>query len=190
MDTGPDPDSDLVERSRQGDASALRELLHANARLIQSVAARLTRNPQLQEDIFQEVVMRVIRKISEFRGNCKFSTWVYRITVNVTFSMLSREGVHKNALGLDEVAEQLSGGEHGIEDTIDQKRMFKEAVSVIMGMPQNNREVFSMFYLADASLDEIAKQTGKSQNAIKAILFKGRKLITRHLRRNGMLSNV
>jgi len=89
------------------------------------VAARLTRNPQLQEDIFQEVVMRVIRKISEFRGNCKFSTWVSRITVNVTFSMLSREGVHKNALGLDEVAEQLSGGNMGIEDTIDQKRMFK-----------------------------------------------------------------
>jgi DNA-directed RNA polymerase specialized sigma24 family protein len=68
--------------------------------------------------------------------------------------------------------------------------MFKKALSVIMGMRENNREVFSMFYLADASLDEIAKQTGKSQNAIKAILFKGRKLITKHLRRNGMLSNV
>jgi RNA polymerase sigma-70 factor (ECF subfamily) len=144
----------------------------------------------LQEDIFQEVVMRVIRKISEFRGNCKFSTWLYRITVNVTFSMLSREGVHRNTLELEEVAEHSLSGEQSIEDAIDQKRMFKKALSVIMGMRENNREVFSMFYLADASLDEIAKQTGKSQNAIKAILFKGRKLITKHLRRNGMLSNV
>ena len=177
----------MWQQSRNGDTQALRELLFANAGIIQSVAARITRNPQLSEDIFQEVAMRVIRKIADFRGQCKFSTWLYRIAINVTFTMLARETDHKRVTGLDEVPEQALAGDQDIEEGIDRKRMFEKAVAVIMGMPENSREVFSMFYFADASLDEIEKQTGKSENAIKAILFKGRKLITRQFKKSGLM---
>jgi RNA polymerase sigma-70 factor (ECF subfamily) len=190
MDAGSLPESDLVARSRNGDKQALRELLFANVGIIRSVAARITRNPQLSEDIFQEVAMRVIRKINDFRGQCKFSTWLYRIAVNVTFTMLARETDHKRVTGLDDVPEQALAGDQDIEEDIDRKRMFEKAVAVITGMPENSREVFSMFYLADASLDEIAKQTGKSENAIKAILFKGRKLITSHFKKSGLMQSV
>ncbi len=188
MDVPPLSENELVLLSRTGDRAALSDLLKQNSRLIQSVASRLTRNPQLQEDIFQEVVIRVIRKINDFKGNCKFSTWLYRITVNVTFSMLSREDGHGKTTALDDVPEKALGLEQNIEEALDQKRVFREAVSVIMSMPKNNREVFSMFYFADASLGEIARQTGKSENAVKAILFKGRKLITKHLKKCGLMA--
>ena len=184
------PDNDLVLRSQQGDKCAIKELLLSNSRLIQAVAARMSRNPQMQEDIFQEVVMRVIRKIKDFKGTCKFSTWLYRITVNVSLSLLAKEGWQKKTIGLDEVPEHAMKSEQRIEDTIDRKHALEEIMAVVINMSPGNREVFSLFYLADASIDEITGLTGKSENGIKAILFKGRKMITKHLGKKGLLDGV
>ena len=183
-------DTDLVVRSQQGDASALKQLLVSNSRLIQAVSARMTRNPQMQEDIFQEVVMRVIRKISDFKGNCKFSTWLYRITVNVALTFLAKEGWYKKTVGLEEVPEHEMKSEQTIEDGFDRKHALKEVMALVIKMSPRNREVFSLFYFADASIDEIARQTGMRSNGIKAILFKGRKIITKHLRQKGLLEIV
>src|SRR5271157_2158082 len=187
MNAGSLSESDLVAKSRSGDTQALRELLFANAGMINGVAARITRNPQLTQDIFQEVAMRVIRKIGDFKGHCKFSTWLYRITVNVTFTVLARETEHRKTTGLDDVPEQVLADDQAIEESIDRRRMFEKAVTIIEGMPEISREIFSMFYFADASLEDIAKQTGKSENAIKAILFKGRRLVTKQLKKSGMM---
>jgi RNA polymerase sigma-70 factor, ECF subfamily len=184
------PDTDLVALSQQGDAGALKELLLSNSRLIQAVSARMTRNPQMQEDIFQEVVMRVIRKISDFKGNCKFSTWLYRITVNVALTVLAKEGWYKKTVGLEEVPEHAMKSEQTIEDTVDRRHALKEIMALVIKMSQRNREVFSLFYFADASIDEIARQTGMRSNGIKAILFKGRRMITKHLRTKGLLDSV
>ena len=190
MDNETLPDNDLVIRSQRGDAGALKELLVSNTRLIQAVSARMTRNPQMQEDIFQEVVMRVIRKISDFKGNCKFSTWLYRITVNVALTFLVKEGWYKKTVGLEEVPEHAMKSEQTVEDAVDRKHALQEVMALVIKMSPRNREVFSLFYFADASIDEIARQTGMRSNGIKAILFKGRKIITKHLRQKGLLEIV
>jgi RNA polymerase sigma factor (sigma-70 family) len=190
VDREPVQNTELVVRSQQGDAGALKELLVSNSRLIQAVSARMTRNPQMQEDIFQEVVMRVIRKIGDFRGNCKFSTWLYRITVNVALTFMAKEGWYKKTVGLEEVPEQAMKSEQNIEDAVDRKRALKEVMAIVLKMSPKNREVFSLFYFADASIDEIARQTGMRSNGIKAVLFKARKMITKHLRKKGLLDIV
>jgi RNA polymerase sigma-70 factor (ECF subfamily) len=184
------PDNDLVVRSQRGDAGALKELLVSNSRLIQAVSARMTRNPQLQEDIFQEVVMRVIRKIGDFKGNCKFSTWLYRITVNVALTFLAKEGWYKKTVGLEEVPEQAMKSEQTVEDAVDRRHALREIMALVIKMSPRNREVFSLFYFADASIDDISRQTGMRSNGIKSVLFKGRKMLTRHLRKKGLLESI
>ena len=182
--------SDLVLKSQQGDKEALSDLLRSQARFIQAVAARMTRNAEGQEDIFQEVVIRVIRNIRDFKGTCKFSTWLYRITVNVSLTLLAKEGWHKKALGLDDVPEQPIVDGRSIEESMERKEMFRNALAVVMNMPEQNREIFSMFYFADTSIGEIAGYTGKSQTAIKAVLFKGRKEIVTRLKKQGLWESL
>jgi RNA polymerase sigma factor (sigma-70 family) len=181
--------SDLVLKSQQGDKAALSDLLRSQARFIQAVAARMTRNAEGQEDIFQEVVIRVIRNIRDFKGTCKFSTWLYRITVNVSLTLLAKEGWHKKALELDDVPEPR-GDSRSIEESMERKEMFRNALAVVMNMPEQNREIFSMFYFADTSIGEIAGYTGKSQTAIKAVLFKGRKEIVTRLKKQGLWESL
>jgi RNA polymerase sigma-70 factor, ECF subfamily len=181
---------DLVCRGQKGDKDAVGKLLLAYARFIQAVSARMTRNMQMQEDIFQEVVFRVIRKIRDFRGTCKFSTWLYRITANVTLTMLAKEGWHRKTVGLDEAPEQAGGNEKTTEELLERKEMFKNARAAVMRMSERNREIFSMFYFGDIGIGEIAAQTGKSETAIKAVLFKGRKEIVTRLKKQGLWESL
>jgi RNA polymerase sigma-70 factor (ECF subfamily) len=182
--------NELILRSQQGDKEALGDLLRSQARLIQSVSARMTRNIQAQEDIFQDVVVRVIRGIKDFKGTCKFSTWLYRITVNVTLTALAKEGWHKKTIGIDDVPEQQDWDALRIDESLERKEMFRNAMSVVMNMSEQNKEIFSMFYFADTSIGEIATQTGKSQTAIKAVLFKGRKEIVARLKKQGLWESL
>jgi RNA polymerase sigma-70 factor (ECF subfamily) len=181
---------DLVSRAQKGDRRSLGELLSSHAQLVQRVSARITRNPQLQEDIFQETVLRVVRNIGDFKGACKFSTWLYRITINVTFSVLAKEAFYKKTVPFTEAIEQANAVDGSIEERMDRKELFRHAVDEIATMPAMNREVFSLFYFAEAGIDEISKQTGKSENAVKAVLFKGRKAIVKHLRKKGLFDSL
>jgi RNA polymerase sigma-70 factor (ECF subfamily) len=174
---------DLVRRSQEGDKESLGNLLWSQAKFIQAVSGRMTRNLQTQEDIFQEVVVRVIRSIRDFKGTCKFSTWLYRITVNVTLSTLMKEEGPKKTLGLDEVPEPRENDGTAIDERMERREMFRTAVAAVMAMTEQKREIFSMFYFGDISIGEIAAQTGKIQTAIKAILFKGRKEVVRRLKK-------
>jgi RNA polymerase sigma-70 factor (ECF subfamily) len=178
--------NELVRRSRQGDEKALGDLLKSHARLIQSASARMTRNMQMQEDIFQEVVVRVIRGIRDFKGACKFSTWLYQITVNVTLSAIEKERWYKKTIGLDDVPELPDGHAASTEDSIERREMFRNAMEAVMKMTEQNREIFSMFYFGDITIAEIAGRTGKSPTAIKAVLFKGRKEIVERLKKQGL----
>jgi len=190
MQTDEKTINDLVRRSRQGDNNALGDLVRSHSRLIQAVSARMTRNMQMQEDIFQEVVLRVIRGIRGFNQTCKFSTWLYRITVNVALTALAKEGGHTKTLGLDEAPEQPDGHGRSMEESLERREMFRNAMKAVLRMPEKNREIFSMFYFADTSVTEIAGQTGKSETAVKAVLFKGRKEIVKHLKKQGLWESL
>lgn len=181
---------DLVLRSRQGDKQALGDLIISFAGMIQAVSGRMSRDRQLQEDIFQEVVLRVIRSIKDFKGACKFSTWLYRITVNVTLTLLSREGWYKKMAGLDEIPEHCMQDNCHTEESVERKRLLGHAMMVVETLSMENREIFSLFYFADASVDEIAGQTGKSKNAVKAILFKARRAIAKDMRKKGLMARI
>lgn len=183
-------DNELIRLSQNGDRSALEKLLADHARLIQTVSGRMTRNPEMQEDIFQEVVVRVIRGIRGFKGNCKFSTWLYRITANVTLTMLEKEGWYKNMADFDETPEHGMPQGQRADETIERKDLFRHAMAAVTEMAEEKREIFSLFYFADAGIDEIARQTGKSQTAVKAVLFKGRREIAGRLKKQGLLETV
>ena len=174
-------------RARKGDTDALKQLLMTHNRLVQSIIAKMTRNADLQKDIFQDTVIRVLNSMSGFKGNCKFSTWLYRITVNVALTTMAKENRSKKEMNLDEVPQHFLGQDQTIVSAIERKEMFAHAMDVVTKMPEGSKEIFSLFYFADTSIDEIAKQTGKSGNAIKAVLFKGRKAITSHLEKKGLL---
>ena len=77
-------DEELVAKSQNGDKEAFEQLVIRNQDLVFSLAFKLSGNRDLANDIAQEAFIRAWRAIEKFRGDSAFSTWIYRITVNLS----------------------------------------------------------------------------------------------------------
>jgi RNA polymerase sigma-70 factor (ECF subfamily) len=174
---------DIVRRCREGETRAFRELFLLHGGMIQKISFRMTRNPEWQRDIFQEVVQQVIGGIGSFRGECKFTTWLYRITVNAALRFLQKEGIYKNMVPFDETAVPHAASGEGVLDSLERREMFLQIRNTLMTLPAGYRKVLSLFYFADMTIDEITGLTGKSNGAIKAMLWKGRRAMAKKLKK-------
>ncbi len=104
-------DSELVEQVKNGDRSALERLVLLHQAWIYNVAVRMVYQPEDAEEVVQEVLIKVITKLSTFNGESKFRTWLYRIAANHILNM-KRRGAEREDLNFD-----VYGA--GINDTPD-----------------------------------------------------------------------
>jgi RNA polymerase sigma-70 factor (ECF subfamily) len=88
-----EPDDALVEQSQQGDLAAFETLIREHQRMIHSLTFRMTGSMDDAEDLAQEAFVRAFRSISTYRRDCKFSTWLYRIAINVCLTWRERENL-------------------------------------------------------------------------------------------------
>ena len=83
-------DAELVEQAKNGDRTALEKLVLRHQAWIYNIAVRMVFQPHDAEEVTQEVLVKVITKLSTFQGESKFRTWLYRITANHVLNMKRR----------------------------------------------------------------------------------------------------
>lgn len=83
-------DADLVEQANQGDRVALETLVLRHQAWIYNIAVRMVFHPQDAEEVTQEVLVKVVTRLSTFKGESKFRTWLYRIAANHVLNMKRR----------------------------------------------------------------------------------------------------
>jgi RNA polymerase sigma-70 factor (ECF subfamily) len=90
-------ETELVERMRAGDESAVADLAADYGPRVLQLAYRCTRNREDAEEVAQDVLLKVYQKIEAFRGDAALSSWIYRITFNTAMSRLRREKAGRGA---------------------------------------------------------------------------------------------
>src|SRR5450432_100593 len=88
-------DSVLVEQVIGGDRAALEKLILRHQAWVYNIAVRMVFRPQDAEDVTQEVLVKVITKLSTFKGESQFRTWLFRIAVNHVLNMKRRSAESK-----------------------------------------------------------------------------------------------
>ena len=172
-------DNDLILRAQGGDIAAFEELVFRHDRQVLSIAARYVLRADDAKDIYQETFLRVYRGLKSFRFQSDFSTWLFRITVNVCIS--HRRSARKEPhLPLAEAGGEISDG--GLEvaapdggpgpeqlavasDIADHVRTALDTLS-----PQQ-RAVFTLRHYEQLSLAEIAAAMGCTVGTVKRYLF-------------------
>jgi len=86
-----DEESVWVARSRDGDPDAFADLVRTHQRMIHHLAFRMTGSLAEADDLAQETFVRAYRRISDFQSNAKFSSWLYRIALNLCLDWRERE---------------------------------------------------------------------------------------------------
>jgi RNA polymerase sigma factor (sigma-70 family) len=95
-------DEQLISSAVAGDKKALENLIYRHQAWIYNIALRMVFYPQEAEDVTQEILIKIITKLSTFRGNSSFRTWVYRIVVNHALNMKRSLGEKKHADNFDD----------------------------------------------------------------------------------------
>lgn len=180
-------DRELVLLAKQGDAGAFGQLMLEYQNKIYRLARRMTETDEDAEDVLQEAFIRAFKSLSGFKGESKFSTWLYRITVNLALMKLRKKKL--DAVSLDErVATDEGTVQREIEDeTLDPLAELIESESMgvldeaIDELPRNYRAVFVLRHVEGLSTEETAKIVGISVPAVKSRLHRTRILLREKL---------
>src|SRR5580692_4026835 len=91
---GPQVES-LIRAAQRGDADAFEQLVRAYDQSVLRLAMNLLRSPEDARDVYQEAFLRVFRNLHNFRFDCSFHTWLYRIVTNLCLDQMRKRKVRK-----------------------------------------------------------------------------------------------
>jgi len=106
--------AEAIKQAKEGDAAAFEFLYKARCRRVYSLCLRMIKNPAEAEDLTQQAFLQPFRKISTFRGESGFSTWLHRVTVNVVLMHLRRSKPAE--IPVEDLERHSSNGEGAFED--------------------------------------------------------------------------
>jgi RNA polymerase sigma-70 factor (ECF subfamily) len=166
----------LVRRAATGDVEAFEELYRENIGRVYVLCLRMCGDPSLAEELAQETFVRAWQKLGSFRGASAFSTWLYRVTVNVVLGdrrSTARREARVKAVG-DDLPADLSVSDRSPGQAMDLERS-------IAALPDGARMVFVLHDVEGYRHNEIAEMTGLAVGTSKAQLHRARKLLRKAL---------
>ena len=189
LELQPLTDPELVGLAQDGDSEAFGELVNRYQNKIYRLARRLTDNQEDAEDVLQEAFIRAFRAIGGFRGASKFSTWLFRITVNL--AAMKRRAQRYYVESLDEPISTKDGEiMRDIRDTsfdpltiLIIKEIGETLDTAISDLSPTNRAVFVLRHIEGLSTEETREILNISIPAVKSRLHRTRAALQEKLTR-------
>ncbi len=169
---GKDEDIALVKRVKAGDKDAFGKLVQKYKQQIYFVAYRMTNSHADADDISQEAFIKAYESIGSFKEKSSFSTWIYRIIVNMTINHLKKIG-RKQTFALDENISIENNSDPG--EIEEQRQLHEEITKAIGSLPLKQRMVVELAILEGLPHREIANILGCPEKTISWRLFQARK---------------
>jgi RNA polymerase sigma-70 factor, ECF subfamily len=167
----------LIARAQLGDEQAFEALFNRYKRRVYCLCLRMTRNPDQAEDLSQDAFLQLFRRISTFRGESAFSTWLHRLAVNVVLMHMRKKQLPQVPLDdLDDGQQEPVRHEYGIDDArlmgvIDRIRI----AQALSRLPQGYRTTFLFHDVHGYEHYEIAQLRNCSIGNSKSQLHKARR---------------
>ena len=170
---------ELVRKSLDGDIAAFASLMDSQKQYAYAVAFRLLHDEENSKDVVQEAFIRVWNNLGKYRKEIKFTTWLYKIVVNLCYDKIKMNSRRKNIFG-------YTGSLFGNNDVTDSRDFHSEAeksdlcdhvISESRNLPPKEYLVFHLRDVLDFSIEEIAEMAGMSIGSVKTNLCYARRRI-------------
>jgi RNA polymerase sigma-70 factor (ECF subfamily) len=183
-------DEELVARSIGGDANSFNELIKRWERPIYALAYRQIGREEDARDVCQETFLRAYRALNGFRGQAKFSSWLYRIALNLCRDWLRRERrtpvvTVSEDVDLIELASKLEPSE-SIEDRVARHDLSRAVERAMAVLPEEQRTAILLKEYHGLTFQEIADLVGCPLSTVKTRLYQGLAVLRRELARTGV----
>ena len=180
----PDRDEDLVRRYLSGEGAAFAILVERHERRVYNLALRMTGREEDARDAAQDAFLTALRKLSSFRGEAAFTTWMHRVTVNACYDLLRKR---QRQPMLERGNEDLPAPEPvPYPDHSDEVVLSIDVQRALMQVPEDFRAVMVLHDVQDLPQDEVAAILGIAVGTVKSRLHRGRVALARALGTEGV----
>ena len=175
-------DQKCIEAILNGDANAYSLLVNRYKDLVFTLALRMMKHREEAEEVAQDSFIKAYRSLDKFKGDSKFSTWMYRVTYNTCLDRLKKNKRKQNTVAIDEFTEHKV---KTIDNALDKIEKEERQLAIRQCLDQLSSEdnyLLTLYYFDELSLDEIAKIIGLKPNNVKVKLYRSRKRLATVLR--------
>jgi RNA polymerase sigma-70 factor, ECF subfamily len=185
----PRSDEELVALSMSGDSESFNQLMLRWERPIYALAYRVIGREEEARDVVQETFLRAYRGLRNFRGQAKFSSWIYRIALNLCRDWIRRErraplAAVPEGVDLVELAAEREPTE-SIEELVARNDMSRVVARAMARLPEEQRTAIILKEYHGMTFQEIADLQGCPLSTVKTRLYQGLSVLRRRLESEG-----
>ena len=187
---------DLIAKAIKGDESSFEALILACKKKAWNIAIQYMRNESDAMDVLQECFIKIFRNLKNFKGDSRFDTWVYRITVNTCKDFLRKsEKMRQNEFHFANTEEEdylrhIPSNDFTPEEDLSQRETAEELLKCMEMLPFDHREVIILRDIQNLSYDEISEILSTSLGTVKSRINRARSSLKKIWLEQKRLENV
>jgi RNA polymerase sigma factor (sigma-70 family) len=168
-------DTELIKRILQGEQAFFAQLVQRYQQYVFTLVLRFTDSREDAEEISQDVFVKAYRSLADFRGESKFSTWLYTVVRTSSITFLRKKKLDTTSLDNERTFLQLENRESGFNaNTMEQKSRHAMVNAAIRLLSPDDSQIITLFYKGEQSLEEIGRIMGMEANTVKVRLHRAR----------------
>ena len=168
-------DIDVISQVLKGDHNAYATLVNRYNNFVFTIVLRYIKGREDAEEVAQDVFIKAYKSLSSFKGDSKFSTWLYTVTTTTCITFLRKKKLEVQSLDNEKVFEaagEIAGDLSA--NQIEQKSKVNMVNEAIKMLSPDDAQVIMLFYKGEQTLEEIAKILNKEPNTVKVQLHRAR----------------
>jgi len=176
------PDEYYIEQTLKGNVNAFTFLVEEYKHMVFTLAIRIVKNREAAEEVAQDVFVKAFKNLKNFKGDSKFSTWIYKIAYYASLDELKRSKRQIRSENIDTFNDRNLGNTDDALKLLhdkDRKEIINEA---LFKLNEDERVIITLYYFEELPVKEISKIVDLSEDNIKVKLFRSRKKLAELLK--------
>ena len=185
----------IIAKVLDGDTNAFEALVEDQKKVVFNLALRMLGNEEDAYDISQDAFLKAYTNLASFRGDCKFSSWLYKLTTNLCLDFIRKRNRHKvvplvfeDDNGDSEYME-IPDDTYSPEVCTEQKQLRESVRAGLSKLAPQQREILVLREIGGLRYDEIGRQLNLEEGTVKSRIFRARKKLCEILSKDGNISH-
>ncbi|TVZ59060.1 RNA polymerase sigma-70 factor (ECF subfamily) [Flavobacteriaceae bacterium MAR_2010_105] len=168
-------DQIIINQIIDGNTNAFAVLVDRYKDLVFTLALRMMKHREEAEEVAQDTFIKVFKSLNKFKGDSKFSTWIYKVAYNSCLDKIKGNKRKYNEVEINNhTSNYIKTSNNAFDDLVEEER--KQAIQECLNqLPSDDSFLLTLFFFEEQSLEEISSIIGLTSNNVKVKLFRARK---------------
>ncbi|MCV9389137.1 RNA polymerase sigma factor [Reichenbachiella ulvae] len=182
----PITDRELIEKIKKGDTASFTLLVNRHKNYALTIATRITLVREEAEEVAHDAFIKAYSSLHQFKQDAKFTTWFYRIVVNMAISRVRKKKL--STIDIDQ--SNYAGADNSSQEKFDARDRSQLIQDAMRQLSEDDRMLISLYYLEELDMEELSEISGFDKNNLKVKLFRARKRLGQILQKSRELESV